>query len=396
MELKISQRMAAMQPSAIREIFKNMTDPSIIPFAGGNPSPDAFPVKELENISRIAFENKATTVLQYSVTEGYPPLREAARQFADSREPGLFHDGDGCIITSGAQQAIDLAAKCLVDPGEVILCENPSFIGALNAFRTCGARLVGVKMEPDGLSIEDLKAAIKAEPKARMLYIIPNFQNPTGFTMSLEKRREVYRICRDAGIVILEDNPYGDLRFAGTHIPAIKTMDTDGIVCYCGTFSKIIAPGLRVGYAIGPAPLLDKMVVAKQCADVHTAVLSQILCCQFLQSCNVTGHLAAMRKLYKTKCGLMVQAMKQYMDRAGFVAPEGGFFIWCTLPDRVPVMDFVKAAGEAKVAVVPGTTFLPDTSAPCNSVRLNFSAPTNQQITDGIERLGKVLDRFLR
>ena len=396
MELKISQRMAAMQPSAIREIFKNMTDPSIIPFAGGNPSPDAFPVKELENISRIAFENKAATVLQYSVTEGYPPLREAARQFAGSREPGLFHDGDGCIITSGAQQAIDLAAKCLVDEGDVILCENPSFIGALNAFRASGARLVGIDMEPDGISIEGLQAAIKAEKKARLLYIIPNFQNPTGFTMSLEKRREVYRICREAGIVILEDNPYGDLRFSGSHVPAIKTMDTDGIVCYCGTFSKIISPGLRVGYAIGPTPLLDKMVVAKQCADVHSAVLSQILCSQFLQSCNVTGHLAAMRKLYKTTCGLMVQAMKQYMDRASFSAPEGGFFIWCTLPDRVPVMDFVKAAGEAKVAVVPGTTFLPDPSAPCNSVRLNFSAPTNQQITDGIERLGKVLDRFLR
>lgn len=396
MELKISQRMAAMQPSAIREIFKNMTDPSIIPFAGGNPSPDAFPVKELENISRITFENKPTTLLQYSVTEGYPPLKKAAKKFAAGREPGLFHSGDGCIITSGAQQAIDLAAKCLVDEGEVILCENPSFIGALNAFRACGARLVGIDVEPDGISIEGLKAAIKAEKKARMLYVIPNFQNPTGVTMSLEKRREVYQICREAGIVILEDNPYGDLRFAGSHIPAIKTMDTDGIVCYCGTFSKIIAPGLRVGYAVGPTALLDKMVVAKQCADVHSTVLSQILCCEFLQSCNVTSHLSAVRKLYKTKCGLMVQALRQYMDRASFVAPEGGFFIWCTLPDKIQLMDFIKAAGEQKVAVVPGTTFLPDTTTPCNSLRLNFSAPTNQQITDGIERLGKVLDRFLR
>lgn len=396
MDLKISQRMAAMQPSAIREIFKNMTDPSIIPFAGGNPSQDAFPVKELENISRIIFENKPITALQYSVTEGYPQLREAAKQFANSREPGLSHPGDGCIITSGAQQAIDLAAKCLVDEGEVILCENPSFIGALNAFRTCGARLVGIDVEEDGISIEKLEAAIRAEPKARMLYIIPNFQNPTGVTLSLEKRREVYRICKNAGIVILEDNPYGDLRFAGTHVPAIKTMDTEGIVCYCGTFSKIISPGLRVGYAIAPSPLLDKMVVAKQCGDVHTAVLSQIICCQFLQSCNMASHLAGLKKLYRAKCSLMIQAMRQQMDRAGFTAPEGGFFVWCTLPGKVPVMDFVKAAGEAKVAVVPGTTFLPDVSLPCNAVRLNFSAPSNQQITEGIERLGKVLDRFLR
>lgn len=396
MDLKISQRMAAMQPSAIREIFKNMSDPSIIPFAGGNPSQDAFPVKELENISRIVFENKPITALQYSVTEGYPQLREAARQFANKREPGLLREGDSCIITSGAQQAIDLAAKCLVDEGDTILCENPTFIGALNAFRTCRAKLVGIDLEEDGISVEKLEAAIKAEPRAKLLYLIPNFQNPTGITMSPEKRREVYRICKEAGIVILEDNPYGDLRFAGTHVPAIKTMDTEGIVCYCGTFSKIISPGLRVGYAIGPQKLLDKMVVAKQCNDVHTAILSQIICCQFLQSCNVSGHLSLLKKLYRGKCGLMIQAMRQQMDRAIFTAPEGGFFVWCALPQRVDLMEFVKAAGEAKVAVVPGTTFLPDTSAPCTAVRLNFSAPTNQQITEGIERLGKVLDRFLR
>jgi len=396
MELKISQRMAAMQPSAIREIFKNMSDPSIIPFAGGNPSPDAFPVKELENISRIIFENNPITALQYSVTEGYPQLREAAKQFANSREPGLSHPGDGIIITSGAQQAIDLAAKCLVDEGDTILCEDPSFIGALNAFRAIGARLAGVPVEADGISLQGLEDAVKANPRAKLLYLIPNFQNPTGVTLSLEKRQAVYEICKKNGIVILEDNPYGDLRFAGSHVPAIKTLDTEGIVCYCGTFSKIISPGLRVGYAIAPQALLNKMVVAKQCGDVHTAVLSQIICCQFLQSCNMAAHLKALQKLYRGKCDRMVQGMRQYMGRAQFVVPEGGFFLWCVLPESLDLMAFVKAAGEAKVAVVPGTTFLPDESAPCTAVRLNFSAPSNQQITAGIERLGKVLDTLVR
>ena len=396
MELKISDRMAAMQPSAIREIFKNMADPTVIPFAGGNPSPDAFPVKELENIGRIIFENKPVAALQYSLTEGYPPLQEAARQFANRREPGLSQPGDGIIITSGAQQAIQLAAQSLVNEGDVILCENPSFIGALNAFRTCRARLVGVDVEEDGISIEKLEAAIRENPQARMLYIIPNFQNPTGVTLSLEKRQAVYQLCKQAGIVILEDNPYGDLRFSGSHVPAIKTMDTEGIVCYCGTFSKIIAPALRVGYAIAPQPLLTKMVVAKQCGDVHTAMLSQLLCCQFLQSCNMAGHLKTLQKLYRTKCSLMVQAMRQHMERAVFVQPEGGFFLWCTLPQQVDLMTFVRAASEVKVAVVPGTTFLPDTAAPCWAVRLNFSAPTNEQIVTGIERLGKVLDRLCR
>ena len=396
MELKISQRMAAMQPSAIREIFKNMADPSIVPFAGGNPSPDAFPVKQLENIARIVFENKAVTALQYSVTEGYPQLREAAKQFANSREPGLSHAGDGIIITTGAQQAIDLAAKCLTDEGDTILCEDPSFIGALNAFRICRANLAGVPVEADGISIQGLEKAIKANPRAKMLYIIPNFQNPTGVTLSMEKRRAVYDLCLQNGIAILEDNPYGDLRFSGSHVPAIKTLDTEGIVCYCGTFSKIISPGLRVGYAIGPEALLNKMVVAKQCNDVHTTVLSQIICCQFLQSCNMAGHLGALQKLYRGKCDLMVQGMRQHMKRAEFVVPEGGFFLWCVLPEGIDLMAFVKAAGEAKVAVVPGTTFLPDESAPCTAVRLNFSAPSNQQIVTGIERLGKTLDAFVR
>ena len=396
MELTFSQRMAAMQPSAIREIFKNIADPSVIPFAGGNPSQEAFPVKELENISRITFENNPVTALQYSVTEGYPQLRDATRHFAEGREPGLFRESDSIIITTGAQQAIDLATKCLVNEGDTILCENPSFIGALNAFRTYRANLVGVEVESDGISVEGLEAAIRENPGAKILYIIPNFQNPTGATLSLEKRKAVYELCRRNGILILEDNPYGDLRFAGQHVPAIKTLDTDGVVCYCGTFSKIISPGLRVGYAIGPHELLDKMVVAKQCEDVHTPVFNQMLCCQFLLSCNVASHLAALQKLYRAKCDLMIHAMERHLDRTSFIAPEGGLFVWCTLPERVDLLSFIRAAAEEKVAVVPGTTFLPDTSAPCSSFRLNFSAPQNQQITDGVERLGRVLDRFLR
>ena len=396
MELVFSHRMESMQPSAIREIFKNMADPSIIPFAGGNPSHEAFPVKELENIARIVFENNPITALQYSVTEGYPLLRDAVKSFAQSREPGILHPGDDIIITTGAQQAIDLATKALVNEGDTILCEDPSFIGALNTFRTYRANLVGVELEEDGISVEKLEAALKEHPDAKILYLIPNFQNPTGGTMSLEKRRAVYDLCLRHHVVILEDNPYGDLRFAGENVPAIKTLDTEGIVCYCGTFSKIISPGLRVGYAIAPAGLVGKMVVAKQCGDIHTPILNQMICCQFLQSCNVAGHLSALQKLYRGKCSLMVQAMEEHFSRARFNSPEGGLFVWCTLPDRIGLMDFIRAAGEAKVAVVPGTTVLPDTSRPCHSFRLNFSAPTNQQITEGVERLGRVLDQMLR
>lgn len=395
MELVFSHRMESLQPSAIREIFKNMADPSIVPFAGGNPSHEAFPVKELENIARIVFENNPITALQYSVTEGYPPLREVVKSFVQTREPGIFGPGDDIVITTGAQQAIDLATKCILNEGETVLCENPSFIGALNTFRTYRANLVGVDVEEDGISVDKLEAALERYPDTKILYLIPNFQNPTGVTMSLEKRQAVYDLCLRHRVLIMEDNPYGDLRFAGERVPAIKTFDTEGIVCYCGTFSKIISPGLRVGYAIAPQALVGKMVVAKQCGDIHTPILNQMLCCQYLQSCNIASHLANLQKLYRTKCNLMIQAMEEHLSRTTFHAPEGGLFVWCTLPDRVELLPFIRAAAEAKVAVVPGTTFLPDESAPCHSFRLNFSAPTNQQIVDGVERLGTVLKNAL-
>ncbi len=397
MNYNFSHRISSLQPSAIREILKNTADPHVIPFAAGNPSPEAFPVKEIENILGILMGDNPIACLQYSVSEGYPALRDACASFAASREPGLVHEEDATLVVSGAQQGIELAAKCLINEGDTILCEDPSFVGALNALRSFNPNLVGIPMEKDGIDVAKLEEAMKSNPNVRMLYLIPNFQNPTGITMSAEKRQAVYELAKRYGVIILEDNPYGDLRFDGKHVPAIKTLDTEGLVVYVGTFSKIISPGLRVGYVIANKALMSKLVVAKQCSDVHTAILNQMVCERFLASCNMNAHLSNLQRIYRAKSSLLLKAMEEAVgDKLTWNQPEGGLFVWYTLPDGVDMPQFCTAAAQAGVAVVPGSAFLTRLGDPCQSFRVNFSTPTNKQLTDGAEILGRVLRDFIR
>ena len=236
MEYRISEKMQALKPSAIREIFKALTDPTIISLAAGNPSPESFPVEDLARISSEIFSDSSTAALQYSVTEGYPPLREDVRARLASRF-GIGRDFDMTIITSGGQQGIELLCKTMCDEGDTVIVEEPSFIGALNAFRSNGAKLVGIPMEDDGIDIGKLEDAMKNNPRAKILYLIPTFQNPSGTCMSLEKRKKVYDLAKKYNIIILEDNPYGELRFAGEEIPTIKSFDEDGYVVYSGSYS---------------------------------------------------------------------------------------------------------------------------------------------------------------
>ncbi len=396
MEYVFSDKLAALKPSAIREIFKSLADPTIISFAAGNPAAESFPVEELAALSADIFKASAATALQYGMTEGYPPLRDAiaARQKAVF---GIGGEGDSTIVVSGGQQGIELACKALCNEGDVVLCENPSFIGALNAFRSNGARTVGVPMEHDGIDPEALEQAIKDNPRAKLIYLIPTFQNPTGITTSEEKRRKILEIAKRYSLPILEDNPYGELRFAGEEIPTLKSMDTDGLVLYCSSFSKILSAGMRVGFVIGPEALVSKMVVAKQSEDVHTNLFFQMLCHRFVTECDLDGHIKKIRALYRRKCDLMLTELEKHLPaEVTFTRPEGGLFIWCTLPDGADMNAFVKRAIEKKVAVVPGTTFNCDTTAPSNSFRLNYSTPTDEQIIEGCKRLGEAAREFLK
>jgi len=388
MKYQFSQKIDSLQPSAIREILKATADPSVISFAAGNPAPEAFPVETVQKIAAEILQENPVLALQYSVTEGYTPLRDRLAVHVKERY-GIGQDFDQVLVVSGAQQGICLTAHCLVDDGDTIICESPSFIGSLNAFRSFRSQLVGVEMDDDGINIEKLEAALKANPRTKFIYTIPNFQNPTGITMSLEKRKEVYRLALQYGVMILEDNPYGELRIKGEPVPTIKSLDTEGIVVYCGSFSKVLSPGLRVGYVVAPREIVAKLTVAKQCADVHTTILSQLICDKFLAEYDFDAHIKGLQDIYRKKANLMIGEIdKKFHPAVSHTDPEGGLFLWCTLPEGADMMAFCQAAVENHVAVVPGTAFLTDESEPTRSVRLNYSTPTDEQIVKGIDILG--------
>lgn len=395
MDYQISNKMKNLKPSAIREIFKALSDPTIISFAAGNPAPESFPVEALSKISADIFAKDAAFALQYGITEGYAPLREDVKARLSSRF-GIDTENNMTIITSGGQQGIELLCKTMCNEGDVVICENPSFIGALNAFRAGGCETVGVPLTDGGIDLEILEDTLKNTPRAKILYLIPTFQNPAGTCMSLEKRKAVLELAKKYGIVILEDNPYGELRFAGEEIPTIKSMDNDGLVVYCGSYSKILSAGMRIGFVCGPEAVVTKMVVAKQVEDVHTNLFFQMLCHRYINENDIDAHIAGIRALYKRKCELMLSELDRLMsDCVTYTRPEGGLFIWATLDDRISQSEFMKKTIEKKVAVVPGQAFNCDTNAPSQCFRLNYSTPSDEQIVKGVGYLAEAVKAML-
>ena len=389
MNYQFADRINNLKPSAIREILKN-SDPNVISLAAGNPAVESFPVAEMQEIANRIFNEEAGVAFQYGITEGYPRLRKLLRARL-AEKFGMTNENDELLVVSGGQQGIDLATKVLCNEGDVIVSENPAFIGALNTFRSYAAVLKGVDVLEDGMDLDALEAAFRDNKNVKMLYTIPSFQNPLGTCTSLEKRRAIYDLCVKYGVVILEDNPYGELRFDGEDIPTIKSMDTEGIVIYVGSFSKILAPGVRVGWTIAPKPLIAKMTVGKQCADVHTTILTQMLCERWLATCDLQAHLARLQEIYRQKCALMLDCIdREFSPKVTHTTPQGGLFLWCTLPEGADMLDFCNRAVAEKVAVVPGVAFLADENAPCRSVRMNFSTPTDEAIVTGCQRLGRL------
>ena len=392
MNYEFSDKVKDMQPSAIREIFKFLSDPNMISLAAGNPSAASFPIEKIRAISEQIFLTCPVDALQYSVTEGYAPLRAQVAQRLKERF-SIGTDSDDVIITTGGQQGIDLTAKVLCNEGDTVICENPSFIGALNAFRSYNTRLVGVDVEPDGINVEMLEKALRENPRTKLIYLIPTFQNPSGVTMSYEKRRAVMALAEKYNTVILEDNPYGELRFDGEDVPTLKSMDTNGRVLYCSSFSKILSAGMRVGFVCGNMELIQKIVVVKQVNDVHTNIFFQMLASKFIEIYGLDEHIASIRALYRAKSSLMIGELeKNFGDTLTFVRPQGGLFIWCTLPEGYDSALFTRRALENMVAVVAGNTFSPDKDAVSRSFRLNYSTPSDEQIIEGVARLKKTFD----
>ena len=385
---------SSLQPSLIREFFKYNGLPGFMPFSAGNPSPESFPVEEIAEIAKDIFTKDPIAVLQYGITEGYAPLRETLREFSKSRY-GIGTEADDLIVTSGSQQTMYLATKVLVNPGDTIICEEPSFVGSLNAFRSFGANLCGVPVDSDGINIEKLEDALRTQKNVRFIYTIPNFQNPSGITMSFEKRKAVYELAKKYGVMILEDNPYGELRVTGEDVPQIKSLDEDGIVIYAGSFSKILAPGVRVGYCVAPKPVIGKMVVGKQVSDVHTPVFSQVLVDEWMKRYDIDEHIEKIRAMYRSKLNLMCDLVEEkLLDYVTYTRPEGGLFVWCKLNNNIPMADFCKKALESKVTIVPGSAFLGDMTATTQCFRMNFSTPSDEDIVKGINILADIAKEY--
>lgn len=390
-----ADRVKPMKGSAIREMFKRMADPEIISLAGGNPASELFPGDELSKIAGKILMTNPTGALQYGTTDGVPAMKECAISRAE--KAGAYSTGDSVIIMTGANQGIDLTTKALINKGDKIIVESPSFIGSLNAFRTYESDLVGVEVEEDGMNMEALEEALKTNKNVKMIYTIPTFQNPTGVTMSLEKRKKLIELANKYDVLVLEDNPYGDLRFSGEDVATLKSLDTEGRVIYAGSFSKILSPGMRLGYIIANEELVTKIEILKQVNDVHTPVLTQLMCVEFMKKYDIDKYIAKNRELYRKKCECMLSAMEKYFPegKVNWTVPEGGIFLWCECPEISDISVVVNKALEKKVAIVPGSNFAVDMSAPSNKFRLNYSSATLEKIEEGIKRLGQALAELM-
>lgn len=390
-----SDRVKPMKGSAIREMFKRMADPEIISLAGGNPASELFPGEELSKIAKDILETNPTKALQYGTTDGLPEMKECAKKRA--QKVNAFKDGDSVIIMTGANQGIDLTAKALLNKGDKIIVESPSFIGSLNAFRTYECELIGVEVEDDGMNIKALEDALENNDDVKFIYTIPTFQNPTGTTMSEAKRRKLIELANKYDVLIIEDNPYGDLRFSGEDLPTLKSLDTEGRVIYVGSFSKILSPGMRLGYLVAASEILAKVEILKQVNDVHTPVLTQMMCVEFMKKYDIDEYIERNKELYGKKCRVMLDAIDKYFPKGKvkYTIPEGGIFMWCECPGIDDITPLVDKALEKKVAIVPGSNFAIDIKAPSNMFRLNYSSATPESIEEGIKRLGEALDEIL-
>lgn len=389
----LSERAKPLKASAIREMFKLMADPEIISLAGGSPAPELFPGEELSKIAEEILRTNPKAALQYGTTDGYAPFKELAQKRAE--KVNAFAEGDKIIVTTGAQQGIDLAAKILVNDGECVVVEEPSFVGTLNSLRSYRSEFIGVPLEDDGMNIEKLEDALKNN-NVKLIYVIPTFQNPAGITTSEEKRRKILELAKKYDAIIIEDNPYGDLRFAGEEVPTIKSMDTEGRVIYVGSFSKILSPGMRLGFVVANEEFANRIEVVKQANDVHTPLLTQMMATEFMKKYDIEEYIEKGRELYGRKCRFMLECMEKYFpESVKFTRPEGGLFIWCTAPEGTDSNELLKKALQYKVAFVGGDSFMTNLKKPSNTFRLNYSTMPEDKIEKGIAALGKVLHEML-
>lgn len=392
--VKFSSRVPADGTDAVGSILKAAADPKIISFAGGLPAPELFPVKEMEAATDQVFEKHGRELMQYGGAKGLPELRQWACQHVAEKE-NIRCEADNVLITTGSEQALDLVGKALVDPGDVVLVEQPTYLCAVDVFKSYGAKLVSVAMDDDGLRTDALEDVLKKYPEAKLLYTVPNFQNPTGRTIPEERRQRIAELAAQYDLMVLEDNPYGEIRFAGEHVPAIKSFDQDGHVCYMGTFSKTLAPGFRLGWVMATKEMIDKLTVLKQSADLHTDNLAQYATVEYLQANDLAAHVKEISALYGKRKQLMIDGINKYFpDKVKSTDPDGGMFLWVEVPGVDDTIAVFKECLKNNVAFVPGDPFYAGQPQP-GTFRLNYSNMAEDQIEVGLKRLGTVLAKYV-
>jgi 2-aminoadipate transaminase len=403
-EYRYAQRTKGMQSSVIREILKVTSQPDMISFAGGMPAPELFPMEKVEEACVRVLREAGPDALQYSTTEGYPPLREFIVE--KMSRYGIVASVDNVLITSGSQQALDLVGKVLLDPGDVIITEAPTYVGAIQAFTVYQASYATVPLDDEGMVVDLLEDRI-IETRPKFIYVLPNFHNPGGVTLSEARRERLVSLARQYGVPIVEDDPYGELRFEGEHIPPVVVIDANrngeqregyfkGDVIYMSTFSKTLAPGLRLGWIVAPVEVLGKIVQAKQGADLHSSTFNQMVAYETIKDGFLEEHVREIREMYRQRRDAMLGSLDRYLPgEVNWTQPQGGLFLWVKLPEEVDCLKVLEDAIEEKVVFVPGTAFYPDGRGR-DALRVTFATCPTDMIDEGIRRLGKAITRQMK
>lgn len=394
MEFKYANRMSYLKASEIRELLKITEKPEVISFAGGLPANELFPVDEIMEVNRRVLTEDGASALQYTTTEGYAPLRKWIADRMNATR-GTDFDADNIMITHGSQQALDLTGKVFLDEGDVVLCETPTYLAAISAFRAYGCRFKEVPTDESGMLPDALEQIIEAAPRVKFIYAIPDFQNPTGRSWSLERRKQTALIAEKYKIAVLEDNPYGELRFEGEELPSLKSFDRTGCVLCAGTFSKIFCPGYRVGWIAGDKKAIANYVLVKQGADLQCNTLAQREICKYLEVFDIDRHIEKIREVYKKRRDLTVRMMEaEFPEEVSFTRPYGGLFAWVELPSHIDARDVLLKCLEKNVAFVPGGSFFPNDRKE-NTFRINYSNMPEERIAEGIKCIAGVLKGFI-
>lgn len=393
--MKFADRMDLVKASGIRFVQKKIASKEdVISFAAGLPDGDLFPLEEIRSLTDRLLKENGKAALQYGMTQGYGPLLEALSKRMKEKED-IDSKPENIIVTTGSQQGLGMSAIAFVNEGDIVLAENPSYLGGINACRPYGCSFLGVDTDDDGIVIEDLEKKLKENPNISLIYVIPNFQNPTGKAWSLERRLGFMKAIEPYELVVVEDNPYGEIRFKGEHLPTLKSLDKQGKVIYLGSFSKILCPGLRVAWACADKEIIEKMELLKQGIDLQCNEMAQMQVLAYLENCDVEKHVQDIRDCYKHRCQLMLDEMeKEFPEYVKFTRPEGGMFIWAELPEKINATELLDAAVDAGVAYVPGEYFYAtEEEAKPNTMRLNYTIMSDEQIIKGVKRLAEVIKK---